>query len=68
MSDTPTTVSVQRFDRETRERVWCRAKYKRTERYQDSIAVACGGFVILPWGIELGRAVTCPDCLSKAGS
>lgn len=44
---------------------WCQASRKKTTSYQDSIAVACGGFVILPLGISDSQNVTCPDCLAR---
>jgi hypothetical protein len=44
--------------------VWCQASRKRTTEYQDSVAVKCGGFVVLPWGISDTEPVTCQDCLA----
>lgn len=44
------------------ETIWCRARYKRTTRYQDHVPTACGGVVTLPVGLSLDRNPTCPDC------
>lgn len=62
------TIAVQRRGGpqrgETERSYWCAAARKRSASYQDSIAVKCGNFVILPWGISDTEAVTCPDCLA----
>ena len=49
---------------ERRGGIWCEASRKRTIEYQDSVAVKCGGFVVLPMGISDTEPVTCPDCLA----
>jgi len=50
------------------ERVWCRAAYKKTLSYQDSVKTACGQYVILPCGIAAGEKVTCEDCIGVRDS
>ena len=46
---------------------WCKAQYKETTRYQDSIPTACGYVITLPVGLAHpdNQDVTCPDCLKK---
>ena len=62
------TVSVAWMRRPGMERVWCRAAYKKTESYQDSVKTACGQYVILPCGIAAGEKVTCEDCIGERDS
>ncbi len=43
---------------------WCRAKYKKTTNYQDSVKIACGNTVTLPAGLSDEEEPDCPECLA----
>ena len=58
-------VLVAWLERPSMRKVWCRAARKRTLSYQDSVATACGHYVIAPAGLKGEGAATCPDCRKK---
>lgn len=58
------TITVAWLNRPTKERVWCRAKYKKTLRCQDEIKTLCEHVVLLPVGLSAVEPVTCSDCLA----
>lgn len=42
---------------------WCVAPHKKTTRYQENVAIACGGFLVLPWELRItSDRPTCEDC------
>jgi hypothetical protein len=60
-------ILVAWVEREGTEIKWCKARYKETTRYQDSVPTACGHVITLPAGLAYPDTedISCPDCLKK---